>query len=252
MYDCSCLQRQEPSLNDCLDTGPCLMNDLVEILIRFRLHPKALVSDIEKAFLNAQLEESDRDYTKFLWFTDPEDPDSEFKTYCFKAVLFGSVSSPFILNAVMKAHFEKNPDTITEDLKKNIYIDNLVSGVTKESQVDDYYEKSVHLMNQGGFNLRSWAPNSQSLNKRICKDKLQETDKTVKVLGLKWDTQDDKLSYPTSHASASNVWTKREVVRATSAQRKIFIQNLWRSNLGWDHSLPDDLVQEWFMLKRYL
>ena len=124
VYECSCSQRQEPSLNDCLDTGPCLMNDLVEILIRFRLHPIALVSDIDKAFLNVQLEESDRDYTKFLWLTDTEDPDSEFKTYRFKAVLFGSVSSPFILNAVMKTHFEKNPDAITEDLKKNIYVDN--------------------------------------------------------------------------------------------------------------------------------
>ena len=116
-------------------------------------------------------------------------------------------------------------------------------------------------MNQGGFNLRSWATNSQSLNKRIYKGKLQETDKTVKVLGLKWNTQDDKLSYPTSHTS--NVCTKREVVRATSSlydplgalspvhiQGKIFIQKLWRSNLGWDDCLPDDLVQEWLKIKK--
>jgi hypothetical protein len=55
VYDCSCKQGNNPSLNDCLDTGPSLIKDLVAILIRFRLYPIGFVSDIEKAFLNIQL-----------------------------------------------------------------------------------------------------------------------------------------------------------------------------------------------------
>ena len=103
VYDCSCKQGKNSSLNDCLDTGPSLINDMVEMLIRFRLHEVAIVSDIEKAFLNIQLSESDRNFTKFFWLSDPCDTESEFKVYRFKAVLFGSVSSPFILNAVIKS-----------------------------------------------------------------------------------------------------------------------------------------------------
>jgi hypothetical protein len=62
VYDCSCKQGNNASLNECLDTGPCLINDLVKIL-----HAVAFTSDTEKAFLNIQLCERDRDYTKFLW-----------------------------------------------------------------------------------------------------------------------------------------------------------------------------------------
>ena len=65
VYDCSCKQGENSSLNDCLDTGPSLINDMAKMLIRFRLHEVAIVSDIEKAFLNIQLSESDRNFTKF-------------------------------------------------------------------------------------------------------------------------------------------------------------------------------------------
>ena len=60
VYDCSCKQGDNPSLNDCLDTGPSMINNLVEILFRFRLHEIAFVSDIEKAFLNIELDETDK------------------------------------------------------------------------------------------------------------------------------------------------------------------------------------------------
>ena len=38
VYDCSCKQGKNSSLNDCFDTGPSLINDMLEMLIRFRLH----------------------------------------------------------------------------------------------------------------------------------------------------------------------------------------------------------------------
>ena len=99
VYDCSCKQGNNPSLNDCLDNGPSLIKDLVAIRIRFRLYPTGFISAIEKAFLNIQLEENDRDYTKFSWLSDPADPDSDFIVYRFKAISSGDVNSLFILNA---------------------------------------------------------------------------------------------------------------------------------------------------------
>jgi len=35
------------SLNDCLYTGPCLLNNLVELLLRFRFPQYAFVADIQ-------------------------------------------------------------------------------------------------------------------------------------------------------------------------------------------------------------
>ena len=38
------------SLNGCLNSGPCLVPNLSDELLRFRCHQIALISDIEKAF----------------------------------------------------------------------------------------------------------------------------------------------------------------------------------------------------------
>ena len=51
----------ELSLNDCLQTGPNMIPKLFDILVKFRLHPIALVADIEKAFLMIGITEEDRD-----------------------------------------------------------------------------------------------------------------------------------------------------------------------------------------------
>ena len=87
MYDCSCRQSQNhSSLNDCLSVGPTLLNDMCGMLLRFCLHKFRLSTDIEKAFLHINLDEADCDYTRFLWLSDPTDPESEFDIYRFKKV----------------------------------------------------------------------------------------------------------------------------------------------------------------------
>jgi len=58
------------ALNDCLHTGPSLLPDILDILIRFRLQPVALVADIGKAFLVIAVREEDRDVLRFLWVDD--------------------------------------------------------------------------------------------------------------------------------------------------------------------------------------
>ncbi|XP_068715994.1 uncharacterized protein [Montipora foliosa] len=45
-----------PSLNDCLHIGPSLNPLLFDILLRFRVHEVALTADIEKAFLNIEID----------------------------------------------------------------------------------------------------------------------------------------------------------------------------------------------------
>ena len=53
VYDCSCqMSNNQPSLNDCLEVGPPLINDLCRILIRFRVHKYGVTTDIEKGFLH--------------------------------------------------------------------------------------------------------------------------------------------------------------------------------------------------------
>ena len=110
LYDCSFKQGEQPSLNDCLQPGPPLLNDLTGILLRFRLHKYAITADIEKEFLHVNPDQAYRDATRFYWLSNTDDPESEFIVYRFKSVMFGATSSPFILNATLNKHLTQSTD----------------------------------------------------------------------------------------------------------------------------------------------
>ena len=44
-------------LNDILHKGPCLNLDLYSLLLKFRVHPTVLTADIEKAYLQININE---------------------------------------------------------------------------------------------------------------------------------------------------------------------------------------------------
>ena len=108
VYDCSFKQGEQPSLNDCLQAGPPFLNDLTGILLRFRLHKYAITTDIETAFLHVNLDQADRDATRFYCLSKTDDPESEFIVYRFKSVMFGATSPPFISNC----HPQQTPHAV--------------------------------------------------------------------------------------------------------------------------------------------
>ena len=55
------------SLNDCVAKGPKMLNDLVEVLLRFRQHPIGLSCDIKDMFMNIYMPEEDWDYHRFIY-----------------------------------------------------------------------------------------------------------------------------------------------------------------------------------------
>ena len=108
VYDASAkLGKGGTSLNDCLHVGPSLNPLLFDILVRFREKRVALVGDIEKAFLNIEVAERDRDCLRFLWCEDVHKPDSKIVVYRFCRVVFGLNASPFLLNATLRYHISK-------------------------------------------------------------------------------------------------------------------------------------------------
>ena len=136
VYNCSCQEHaNSPSLNGCLMVGTSFLNNLCAILLRFRDCNFALSTDIEKAFLHVQLHSDNRNFTRFLLPTLPDRADSKLQAYHFAVVPFGSCSSPFMLAAVLNLHLYKTPSPIADDMKENIYIDNILSGCDTEEAV---------------------------------------------------------------------------------------------------------------------
>ena len=95
-----------PSLNDCLQKGPHLTPLLYDILLRFSSHVVALTSDIEKVFLQINVNENDLDYLRFLWFDNIFSDQSKIVPNRFARVVFGVTSSPFYLNGTIRKHIQ--------------------------------------------------------------------------------------------------------------------------------------------------
>ena len=161
VYDCSCRQNAEsPSLNDCLSSSPPQLNKLTDILTRFRLGKYAITSDIEKAFLQIELDEEDRYATRFFWLSNHSDPESRLETYRFKVLLFGATFSPFILNATLLKHLSLHPNNTSDMLQRDLYVDNVLTSVDTEEGAFDFYKDFRELLSSVVFNLRTWKSNS--------------------------------------------------------------------------------------------
>lgn len=68
VFDASAVGKNGSSLNHCLETGPNLIEQIPNILLRFRQHKIGLVSDIRRAFLQIGISSEDRDVLRFLWW----------------------------------------------------------------------------------------------------------------------------------------------------------------------------------------
>ena len=117
VYDASARAKDTaPSLNECLETGPPLQNQIWRVLVRGRFHAVAIAGDIRKAFLQVRIREEDRDALRFHWI-DRENPE-KVRTLRFTRALFGLGPSPFLLGGVIQHHLEickpDYPETVPE------------------------------------------------------------------------------------------------------------------------------------------
>ncbi|EYC41333.1 hypothetical protein Y032_0573g163 [Ancylostoma ceylanicum] len=129
VFDASAHYKNKPSLNDVLHQGPLILPKIVGMILRFRIGRIAVMSDVEKAFLQVRVHEQDRDATRCLWVRDIKKPPEgdNIAVYRFTRVTFGLKSSPFLLAATIKFHVEHDEANkmITEDIHNNLYVDNL-------------------------------------------------------------------------------------------------------------------------------
>ena len=130
--DCSaCESINAPSLNDCLHSGPSLINEMVSVLMRFRSSAFACSSDTEKVYLQIELWEEDRDATRFLF-------NSKINVYRFRVFFWSnlqSISSEF----KFKRHIENSSSVHSESIADGLYVDNLIYSTHDENMLIDFY-----------------------------------------------------------------------------------------------------------------
>ena len=255
-----------PSLNDCLYKGPHLIPLLYDILLRFRSHVVALTSDIEKAFLQINVNENDRDYLRFLWFDNILSDQPKIVRNRFARVVFGVTSSPFCLNGTIRKHvqsydFDKE---FIDKVLSSFFVDDFIGGEESVAKAFELFKKLRIRFLEGHFLLRKWKTNNLKLRDLINHNNSGNEDavnKVEKVLGIPWDSDEDILVYDfktimkDAHKSKP---TKRNLLKIISSfydpigliqpiliSLKILLQEAHRLKLGWDDEFCGEIKEAW-------
>ena len=256
VYDASAKTKMDhKSLNECLYRGPVLLQDLCGTLMRFRMHPIALISDIEKAFLQIGLQLDQRDVTRFLWLKDTQDlsaSEYNIQEYRFTRVPFGVISSPFLLSATVDFHLSCYSSKVAEQIRQDIYIDNVITGVNSDQEAVEFYNEAKEMFKDASMNLREWASNIEHVTETIPESD-RSSEQHMKVLGLVWDKKCDSLGLKDAKLNETKGATKRLVLKNVASvfdplglfspvtlKGKLLLQGLWTKHCEWDEGIDSE------------
>lgn len=258
VYDASAQSNKEnKSLNECLHRGPVFLQDLCGILLRFRLNKIGIVADIEKAFLQIGLQRNQRDVTRFLWLKNWENPSlnsENIQEFKFCRVPFGVISSPFLLGATIDHHLETYNTKVSEQLRKNIYMDNLVTGVDSVNQGRELYDEAKSIFAEASMNLST---NSDDQMESIPAED-RDKEENLKVLGYMWNRKNDSIGIKPVKSHICAIVTKRVILKQVASvydpmglfspvtlRGKLLLQQIWTKRLDWDDSVSMEDLSIW-------
>lgn len=268
VYDAGCKTTNGNSLNDILLPGPKLHLDIVDVLLKFRIHSIAFTADIKQMYRNILVRDSDRDFQRILWRTSPEEP---IRDYRLRTVTFGVSSSPYLALRTMRqlasdeaARFPRASQVIMND----VFVDDVVSGDCSEAGALALQQELIGICQSAGFELHKWHSNSPAILAAVQAvgshgerpDNVSlaelENDTKTKVLGLQWNPNSDSFKF--SVKVSSEKCTKRSILSEiariydplgllspVTIFAKHLIQLLWISGVDWDETPPQHIIHSW-------
>ena len=218
---------QGTSLNDCIYTGPCLLNGIFGILLRFRMWYIGIISDTKQAFLIIGICQEHRDYLRFLWFDDVDSKNPKIIIYKLLRVVKVINCSPFLLNATIDVHlksYESKNYQLAQKLLSNLYVDDVASGLSSVEDGIQFFKFANPCMRDGGFQLRKWCSNSDRLNAYFPNEEstgdaaMKDDDPVIRnVLGLKWNINTDTFVFSFEEiikCTCDESWSKWSILKA--------------------------------------
>ena len=274
VFNCSA-KYQGISLNDKLLQGPDLTNSLIGVLIRFRARPVAFMGDIDAMFHQVRVNEEDRSFLRFLWWSDA-DLSTEPEEYQMNVHLFGAVSSPSCANYAVKRIAKDFTNEISketaETLTKNFYVDDCLRSEDDEKTTIKRLRDVREACSKGGFTLSKIVSNKRAVIDTIPRENRSKSLKNVNLsdhlpqehaLGVRWNVEDDQLGFlikpkdlPLTRrgilSSISSIYDPLGMAAPVILKGKRILQELCRNNADWDHDIPDEYKTRWMEWKSSL
>ena len=272
------------SLNDHLYTGPCELQDLVQLLVRFRATRHVLAMDISRMFFRFLLGPGDQDYLRFFLVSRDRRNRITYDSYRCTGLPFGLNSSVFTATFLMKEHARKYLDDpeyneASRAILEMSYMDDLLIPAQTEKALEEKVRKVQHILNQASLPTYKFVSSSKNVIENFPKE-LHSAKTTVSILGIKWDSEQDTLTFkmvkPPQEETTENEMsensssitrprknryetglTKRSLLSIIARiydnmgyvcpyilQAKLILQETWNRKSNWDDVLDEDLKEK--------
>ena len=229
------------SLNSFLHKGPCLIGNLLGVLLRFREEAVAFAGDISKMFLQIRLPESDCQVHRFLW--REMETTREPTIYALLRVTFGDKPSPdmasFVMIKMAKEHENSAPEA-SKIIERDRYVDDLIHSCPSVSGGLQRIEDIEKILKTGGFQIKEWHCSSKELKECLNREERPSSkqppdspsannvskpmgdrsdanqvhldgEQGVKTLGVSWNPSTDTINFQVK-VSEKAIYTKRSIL----------------------------------------
>ncbi|PZC75621.1 hypothetical protein B5X24_HaOG205897, partial [Helicoverpa armigera] len=162
------------SLNELMERGPNLQQDLQALILRWRRFPFVYTADIEKFYREVRIQEQDQHLQRILWRDSEED---KIKEYQLCTVTYGTKAAPFLaMRTIKQLIYDDGAQypLAAEILQSQLYVDDLLAGNYDIQQAKATQQQLINLLKQGGFNLRKWASNDKRLLEDLKPDQISQ------------------------------------------------------------------------------
>ena len=259
-------------INDKLLAGPKLIQNLFDVLIRFRQGNYAFTCDIGSMFLNVKVPENDQRYLCIFYRETSSHP---LQVVRLSSHPFGLASSPYVAMRVVQQHADTQKTLYPlayRAVQNGVLVDDFVLSHDNWRLLKSTREQLQQLLSQIGMSVHKMAASMESIlddvpiekiakAKGLGEEEITDTPNlmpTIKTLGIVWNAQQDTLAIQYLPKHLQGPLTLRQVVSdggrlydplglalPIAMSNRILLQLCWSQGRHWDEALPEDLQFKW-------
>ncbi len=268
------------SINDvCFSKGPNMINDLTQVLTRFRRYNVGIMGDVSKMFLKVQVPEEYRKYYRFLWCSRDG---TETYVFQFCGHLFGNNGSPtcaiWTTQRNARDYVARYPRAV-EMIVKSTIVDDHIDSVPTDEEAIELIRQLVEIHANIGLKIAKFNSNSKVVSGNLPEGTSKSesmvsfdsyvaettyapgTEKKapqVRTLGQQWNMVEDYFTFGDFEVDENTKWTKAACLSQAHKvfdplgfvcplmlEARIFLQGLWVKEFDWQDAITQEEIDKW-------